>query len=683
MPRMMKVSVLMRPLSAPSVPAQTLEITTMCRRRGTHIAAKWSKMRVPAPAGRDAMPRKSRGQRPLAAVGSAVRFGRVKFRGITIDDFHSTDLDDALWAEADGAGTTVWVTIAGAASLVTPGSDIDDAARRRVVTRYFAGGHSSMLPRALEEKLSLLPERKKDAVTVTLSFNAEGSYTGATITPGTFRSLAKLTHGDVTGILADKKHRLHDVVGRLAAISTRLLAARRQRGALILYDLTEGWVSTEEGAIKKLERAADAVGHILVQEMMIAANVAVAEYACAHSIPVLYRNHQAVGAGPDRAALVALLDQAVKSGEAVQWLEEVRRATGIAMHRAEYGATTLGHFGLNLPAYLHFTSPIRRYADLVVQRQILAHVQGAPLPYTAEQIAAIASHINATLAEHREAEHEHHKDRANSRAQVAMKDDRKLDALSGSDLERVLRVGIRSGEDCPETLASVIDRRLADSRMPVICQALLLCDLVAQGPRWTAARARVIERLTRRPDDALSILSMAKNIFPASPAALAESSVEDRGDGHPARFVARWKVGDVEAVQEGTRQSLARQRAAVNLLAVLSGAGVTPSWTSSAPGQGAAAAEGSAPPAPQAMPTPEGAPVRAADGRDPISVLGEHAQKGGRPAPSYSFTWNGESHAPICTCACTYNGATVSGQAVKKQDAKRIAARAQLARFGL
>ena len=553
-----------------------------------------------------------------------------------------------------------------------------------------------MLPRGVEYDLSLLPGVKRDGVTVELTFSEGCAVTHEAIYPCRFRSRARVSHDEVPKILASKGHVLHDVMARLMGVSTALCAQRRMRSAFVLYDFSKGWIATEDGHVKKVERTAEVAGHIIVQELMVAANAFVARYASERGVPILFRNHQAVGdqaeLAEERAGIVALLDEAARSGESVGWLEELRRETGKKMHKAEYGASTAGHFGLNLSHYTHFTSPIRRYADLATHRQILAHVRGDPLPHTAGDMQELADHINSTLAIEEEAARERHKERATDVARAALDaaaargETRRLSSLGTKDFERVVKVVVRSGEDCPEAFLSAFLERLAGKRASVLDRTLVLCDRTSDGPRWVELRQAIVDDLAARvTHDAPSILSTASNtVLGWTP-----KSVDVEHDGTPQvpSFTATvsgtrdWDGAELHAVAHGRASSEATHRAMTVFLAHVAGAAspatrweppetvrhVDPCSAGRSPVVDVGGSSGTAP-----------RPVDVTSGKDPIMALGEHAQKHRNPTPSYTFHQDGPSNTPTITCACTYVGKTTRASAGRKQDAKRAASLAML-----
>jgi len=578
----------------------------------------------------------------------------MNVQGLTIDEPWSTDLDDALWAERIGDTTVIRVTIASASSMVLAGSALDAFARERVTTKYYAKSHSPMLPRGTEQALSLLPGVRRHGLTVELIFNEKNELGPVSIFPSTLTSTARSSYAEVPAILASKGHVLHGPMALLATVSSGLVAQRRRQGAFVLYDLIAGWVASEEGHVRKLERSAEMIGHIIVQELMVAANTAVAGYAIEHGLPILFRNHQAIGS-PDRASLVALLEEATTTGNSVTWLDEMRRQLGCAVHRAEYGSSPVGHFGLNLPHYCHFTSPIRRYADMITHRQVLAHVLGERLPHNVEFVTEVADHINSTLAIEREAVSNRAKEKATESAQRVLDTGvaRKLESLGNKDFERAVKVMVRSGEDCSTAFAEAYLTRLRQHRLPVLVKTLVLLDLTSTGPHWTELRQSVVDYLTQHTHEATSVVTMAKDVIEGW---VAPDLAEDQnGPPHMPVFKATLTREWLSVSREGRTSKEAAQRAAVAALAAISG---------SAPPMFPEA------PTPTAPAVPKPAPVN----KDPIAALGEHAQQHKRAMPVYNFDSSGPSNTPVITCTCVYEGRTTNASAGRKQDAKRAAA---------
>lgn len=215
---------------------------------------------------------------------------RVSVKGVTIDDRMTRDIDDAIWVEESAEGFTVYVSIADVAGAVTVESPLNQSAYERLGTQYFRTGNSSMLPRELSEhKLSLWPNREKKTITVKVELASDLTVKAVDVFRSTLNSFARLTYEEIPALLENESHPMLRAAKKLA---DGLLAKRRANGAMVLYDLNNGWVTGEEGYVRKLVKREDTVGYIIVQELMILANAAVADWAIANGLPILFRTHQ-------------------------------------------------------------------------------------------------------------------------------------------------------------------------------------------------------------------------------------------------------------------------------------------------------------------------------------------------------------------------------------------------------
>lgn len=577
-------------------------------------------------------------------------------RAVTIDAAHSRDLDDAVWVERRDGGWLAAVHVADVAAAVPPGSPEDVAALARAETVYRARGSDPMLPRELAEgSLSLLPGELRGALSVRMGFAPDGSPLGpARVSVGRVRSRARLAHEDVRAALADPAHGLRPMLAEAAALASALLARRRDSGALAAYDLHRGWATTEDGAVVHVGAEAS-VGHMVVQELMVAANAAVARWAVERDLPVPFRNHAPAAAAPDgRASVLADVDAAVRSGAPPEALRE--RLT-LLLGRASYGRDLRGHFGLSLAAYAHFTSPIRRYADLAAHRQVRAAALGLPPPYDARDVGRICDSLNATLRARRDAASAPHRaaaEREADRAAAAGGLGRAPDAV----FERALKLDLARGAPSAG-LAAAFEERSARGDLPVVCAALLFAR-APRDPAWSPLRAAALASLEGRPHVAVSVLAAAPDVAPGWPAA----SYEVSGVG-PFTAVAR-AGAFASAPRAAPTKKLACQLAAVSLLRAAAGA------PDVEPGPG------EAPPAPAAPPKPE---VPLPDLDDPVSSLQTWCARRGVEAPDYDFRVSGPPHAPRVDAAVRADGRQASGVGPSKKDAKRAAATALVARM--
>ena len=335
---------------------------------------------------------------------------------VTIDGEDARDFDDAVWAEPDPEGG--WhaiVAIADVAWYVRPGSALDQAAAERGNSVYFPDRVVPMLPEALSNGLcSLMPSTDRACLAIDLRLDAEGRIRRHTVLRGLMRSAARLTYDEVQARIDTGGD---PIVQPLWGVYRALEHQRRARGALDL-DLPEFRVTlAADGTPVEVARRRRLDSHRLIEELMIAANVAAAETLGGRRVPCLYRVHDrpdperldvlsrvldeigapglrlARGQAPRPAQFARVLDAAAGRDEAGLIHELVLRAQA----QAAYAPENIGHFGLGLRDYAHFTSPIRRYADLAVHRALIAALGlGEGGDPGADDLAALGLHLSMT-----------------------------------------------------------------------------------------------------------------------------------------------------------------------------------------------------------------------------------------------------------------------------------------------
>jgi ribonuclease R len=329
--------------------------------------------------------------------------GRLDLRDmalVTIDPGDARDRDDACFAHADNdpentGGHIVWVAIADVAHYVTSRSVLDKEARMRGNSSYFPDRVVPMLPDRLSGDLCSLHEGVPRAcIAVRMQLDAEGNKISHRFVRGLMRSAASLTYQQVQAAMDGTPNEkcaplLENVIAPLYAAYGALVTARNLRQPLNL-DLPERKVVLDEtGVVQSINFSDRLDAHRLIEEFMVLANVAAAETLSEKQQPLLFRVHEepspekleslretAQSAGFNMAKgqvlkpahLNRLLDQAAGTDEA----ELINISTLRSMTQAYYSAVNLGHFGLALRSYAHFTSPIRRYADLVVHRALVS-----------------------------------------------------------------------------------------------------------------------------------------------------------------------------------------------------------------------------------------------------------------------------------------------------------------------
>ena len=333
-----------------------------------------------------------------AEVGPNESAGRTDLRKlplVTIDGEDARDFDDAVYAEPAGEGWRLIVAIADVSHYIRKSDPIDVEARRRGTSVYFPDRVVPMLPEALSNELcSLKPQVDRLCMVCEMQIDRRGGVTGAKFYRAVMHSHARLTYNQVDAMHrgADPAayahiRRLGPVIENLYGVYKALASARTRRGALDL-DLPEVRIELDEsGAISGVASRLRNDAHRLIEECMIAANVEAARYLGRHRIATLYRVHN--GPEGDKLEELRLLFQSLgvpmpdtartRPREINRGLQALRDrpdfpmlATAVlrSMTQAVYQPVNSGHFGLALTAYAHFTSPIRRYPDLLVHRAI-------------------------------------------------------------------------------------------------------------------------------------------------------------------------------------------------------------------------------------------------------------------------------------------------------------------------
>jgi len=307
---------------------------------------------------------------------------------VTIDGESAKDFDDAVHAVRDGRGFRLWVAIADVSHYVRHGEPLDDEARERGTSVYFPRRVIPMLPEKLSNGLcSLNPEVDRLAMVCEMMLTAEGVVARYEFYPAVIRSRARLTYTQVWEMLSSGKAPAH--LQTLYQVYRKLAEERRRRGAIDFETLETRMVFDAHGKIEKIIPETRNDAHRLIEECMLAANFAAGNLLSERSHPVLYRVHD-VPAPEKVSALrdfLAELGLQLPGGEVprpkdyAELLLKIRSRPDFtllqtillrSLKQAVYSPDNAGHFGLAFEAYVHFTSPIRRYPDLLVHRAIKA-----------------------------------------------------------------------------------------------------------------------------------------------------------------------------------------------------------------------------------------------------------------------------------------------------------------------
>ena len=379
------------------------------------------------------------------------------------------------------------------------------------------------------------------------------------------RSEAKLSYADASTAITTPTHRYHTMLRTSYRLARRLLAQRRQRGALALFDLASGWRTNEDGTLRRMRPEDAHPAQLIIQEYMILANESFARYLLEADVPTLFRNHTAKAAAGERAGLLADIESALAHPKLLD-IEQVRARVYLVLNRARYSPLLQGHWGLNLPAYLHGTSPIRRYADLLNQRQLVAHLEGRPVPCTVEDLAATGVNLNSIEDDQKDARSAYLHDKAHVIARRVMQRPATLAAVTGKDLERVVKVAARENQ-----LTLALNVYIQEELQAGNLEPLHLAVLLAESPRdveaWGTIRQAVLLWLLNHLPIGVSTLNIVLQLLAAEQPEYVDS-VSGSGNAPVFRVTASVQIDSVSHTTQhewhAATKRVARQMAAVD-----------------------------------------------------------------------------------------------------------------------
>jgi ribonuclease R len=367
-------------------------------------------------------------------VPEEAKRGRVDLRDlplVTIDGEDARDFDDAVFCQKQGKGWKLWVAIADVSYYVRPKSALDTEAYNRGNSVYFPNRVVPMLPEKLSNGLcSLNPQVDRLCMVCEITLSAKGKMTDYRFYEAVMNSHARLTYNKVAKILekdtalCDRYASLVPHLQDLHEMYQALVKARRQRGAIEFETIESKFIFNALGRIERIEPVVRNDAHKIIEECMILANIASANFMAKHQEPALYRIH----AVPSEEKLTAFRSFLAECGlslsggnkptptDYAQLLEQIKPRPDHeliqtmllrSMSQAVYSADNIGHFGLALEEYAHFTSPIRRYPDLTLHRGIkylLAKQKGSKRKttdtggyhYQLEEMDVFGAHCSST-----------------------------------------------------------------------------------------------------------------------------------------------------------------------------------------------------------------------------------------------------------------------------------------------
>ncbi len=332
---------------------------------------------------------------------------------VTIDGATAKDFDDAVSLERKNGNTVLYVHIADVSAYVEPGSPLDREALSRGTSYYLGNRVIPMLPEILSNDMcSLVAGKDRFTLTAELTLDSEGRTLSSRFHRGVIKVDKRLTYENAAGVIAGKSRtRVASMLRAMSALAESMKRHRMSKGRVDLT-LTDQEIIYHGETTADIRFAARLSSHMLIEEFMLTANEAASKTLREKNIPALYRIHEdismdklfalksflaTIGIQLRDSDNTGLAIQSIVDGVAGgQYQQVVNMVVLKSFMQAFYGVKPVGHFGLGFRDYTHFTSPIRRYPDLVVHRCIKSIIDSERPPYTEQELVSIAERSSET-----------------------------------------------------------------------------------------------------------------------------------------------------------------------------------------------------------------------------------------------------------------------------------------------
>ena len=597
---------------------------------------------------------------------------RPQVQGLTIDGPTSRDLDDAIHIEATPTGAVASIHIADVSELVTVGSTLDKVALARTRTRYLSRGNVPMLPPALsEDKLSLLEGQPRPTMTVQVTLNQQAEIQTTDIFESWIISTKRFSYEQVDRVCQKQSHLFYEQLQLCQSWAERLNQERRSQGAIGGQFNAAGFWVDENGVVKLPDNGGQLFhAQMIIQEFMILANRAVAHWFAERDVLALYRNHTARTIAPEREQIMQAL---LTTGS----MELIRQKLQNWLNKAEYSPTLVGHFALNLTAYCHFTSPIRRLADLLNHRIIKALLRERPHPYRKFELEQLCTYIATLSQQEEEATKEFYKQRhqRSYQKQLQGSETTALAELSAKAFDKLVKHAAKENNIEPIRAAALL--RLQQEQLSIQSQYLLLIhsgDLELQR--------QLLAALAQRPEDAASVLVMAANQEPTWEQL---DYVEASEDAPPFSFWVEVaileEVATTRLPAQSQRKQTARHLACLNWLEAFVSDKLVPPAQRQQPELSAIADALTEDTESAQTATPAAHPVlrnSLEDGQNFVGLLQELFQSLGWALPTYQVAEVSPDFVCNCTVLVQEQSFSAKGTAAQKKKAKQVAAKEML-----
>jgi ribonuclease R len=490
------------------------------------------------------------------------------FTGITIDAAHSRDLDDAILIEKTSEGWFAEICVPLVSGAVPRYSSADNAAREVGFTRYnaYSVRRPMLDPVLSEQELTLAPGKPRDVLVMRITLDRTFCVTSFEFDCGEFESMARLSHEEAGHLISHGSGPVHEMLERAFIVAVGLLERRRRSGSITWFSERSGVIIDEDGRPVFLDNHHGVSrAYLIVQEFMILANSAAAEWCVRNEVPIIFRNQRGNSAA-DRAALAHDLELV---SEADQQAEAAGQRLSLMLNRAFLSRTAVGHFALGLPVYAWFSSPLRRFADLVNQRAVIAHLEGQPIAaYGDGELEELSEHLNGLVTAQKEDTSTFLLSVSEARAR-RHKEEGRLSTISATEMTAVIKAA-KHAHEFDDALVSEIESRLSRGGLTDKDKGRLV---LAHGEGAKAAQAVLLEHLEDAPHEAISIINYLVSDQEITQPSFNEGTI---GDRFSAAVSLATKSGTLTANGQATSKKAAAQRAAVGLLAAIADFAWTP-----------------------------------------------------------------------------------------------------------
>jgi ribonuclease R len=430
--------------------------------------------------------------------------------GFTIDGEDSKDLDDGIDLIKKGDNYILRVFISDVTVIVKPKSTLFRRTMERVATLYRGQYNIPMLPRDLSENnLSLLPDCPRPVLMFEIEINPNGDVLNLEISKKTFLNKRRLSYSRFDEIIKkEPENPDYEVLNAMATIANMLLLKRRNQGALAIYDLLTGIYTNEEGELLQLKEENAHHGYIVIQEFMILANSVVAWHLTEKSMPLIFRNHIVNINAPSRNEII---DQIFTALAEPALLQALGGRTRLWLKKADYSPLLKGHFGLNLSAYAHITSPIRRSPDLINHILINDFIEQRQPTFDFDELVALSDDINRVIQEHKDEKTNYIINKMESVAVNKLKraEHQNLVDMNDAEFELLIRTAITQAL-LPDTLLPALKERLETREIDSNILYLILFKNPTRSHDWFEMKKAVLDCLFDNKEIAVQIFNRLK-----------------------------------------------------------------------------------------------------------------------------------------------------------------------------